>query len=59
MTEILFAQENSMYQKPLPEILALADYQRAPSVFMDTKKDYMLLQYRNTYKTLEYAIRKR
>ncbi len=53
MTEILFSQENLMYQKPSPEILALADYQRAPSVSMDTKKDYMLLQYRNTYKTLE------
>lgn len=46
------AQENLVYQKPSPEILALADYQRAPSVSMDTKKEYMLLSYRNTYKSL-------
>lgn len=53
MTEFLFAQENLIYQKPSAEILALADYERAPSVSMDTKKEYMLLQYRNTYKTLD------
>ena len=46
------AQENLDYQKPSAEILALADYERAPSVSMDTKKEYMLLSYRNTYKTL-------
>lgn len=46
------AQENVTYQKPSSEILALADYERAPSVSMDTKKEYMLLSYRNTYKTL-------
>lgn len=48
-----FAQENLSYQKPSKEILALADYQRAPSVLMDTKKDWMLLTYRNTYKNLD------
>jgi dipeptidyl aminopeptidase/acylaminoacyl peptidase len=48
-----FAQENLTYQKPSKEILDLADYQRAPSVSMDTKKVYMLLSYRNTYKTLD------
>lgn len=48
-----FAQENLIYQKPPAEIMALADYQRAPSVLMDTKKDWMLLTYRNTYKTLD------
>ena len=48
-----FAQENLTYQKPSAEILALADYERAPSVSMDSKKEYMLLSYRNTYKTLE------
>ncbi|MGE5354744.1 MAG: S9 family peptidase [Deltaproteobacteria bacterium] len=53
MTDLLFAQENLTYQKPSAEILALADYERAPSVSMDTKKEYMLLQYRNTYKTLD------
>ena len=48
-----FAQENVTYQKPSKEILELADYQRAPSVNMDSKKEYMLLSYRNTYKTLD------
>jgi dipeptidyl aminopeptidase/acylaminoacyl peptidase len=48
-----FAQENVNYQKPSAEILALADYQRAPSVSMDTKKEFMLLSYRNTYKSLD------
>jgi hypothetical protein len=47
------AQENISYQKPPKEILALADYERAPSVSMDTKKEYMLLSYRNTYKSLD------
>ena len=48
-----FAQENITYQKPSAEILALADFERAPSVSMDSKKEFMLLSYRNTYKTLE------
>lgn len=48
-----FAQENVTYQKPSKEILDLADYQRAPSVNMDSKKEYLLLSYRNTYKTLD------
>ncbi|WP_026704194.1 alpha/beta hydrolase family protein [Flavobacterium soli] len=47
------AQENLTYQKPSKEILDLVDYERAPSVSMDTKKEYMLLSYRNTYKTLD------
>jgi len=50
---VINAQENITYQKPSAEILALADYERAPSVSMDTKKEYMLLSYRNTYKTLD------
>ncbi|MDT8414369.1 MAG: prolyl oligopeptidase family serine peptidase [Flavobacteriaceae bacterium] len=50
---LLFAQENLDYQKPPKEILALADYERAPSVLMDDAKQYMLLTYRSTYKTLE------
>lgn len=49
---VINAQENITYQKPAAEILALADYERAPSVSMDTKKEYMLLSYRNTYKSL-------
>ena len=48
-----FAQENLTYQKPSQSILDLVDYERAPSVSMDTKKEYMLLSYRNTYKTLD------
>jgi dipeptidyl aminopeptidase/acylaminoacyl peptidase len=47
------AQENISYQLPPQEILALADYERTPSVSMDTKKEYMLLSYRNTYKSLD------
>jgi hypothetical protein len=50
---VINAQENITYQKPSAEILALADYERAPSVSMDTKKEYMLLSYRNTYKSLD------
>lgn len=53
ISNITSAQEDLKYQKPSPEILALADYERAPSVNMDTKKEYMLLSYRPTYKTLD------
>ena len=48
-----FAQENLTYQKPSKSILDLADYERAPTVSMDTKKEYMLFMYRSTYKTLD------
>lgn len=47
------AQENITYQKPSAEILQLADFQRAPSVMMDSKKNWMVFSYRNTYKTLD------
>lgn len=47
------AQENLTYQKPSASILTLADYERAPSVSMDSKKEYMLFSYRSTYKSLE------
>jgi dipeptidyl aminopeptidase/acylaminoacyl peptidase len=56
---ILFAclqlrgQEDLQYMQPSPSILALADYEMAPAVRMDTKKEYMVLLYRNTYKTLD------
>jgi len=50
---ISYSQENIVYQKPSAEILELADFERTPSVSMDTKKEYMLLSYRNTYKTLD------
>lgn len=46
------AQENLSYQLPPKSILELADYQRAPSVAIDSKKEFMLLSYRNTYKSL-------
>ncbi len=49
----MLAQENVAYQKPPKEILELADYQRAPTVGMDNKKENMLLMYRSTYKTLD------
>lgn len=47
------AQENIAYQKPSAEILKLADYERPPSVFMDSKKEWLIFSYRDTYKTLE------
>ena len=46
------AQENLNYQKPPKEILDLVDYERPPSVSMDSKKEYILFSYRDTYKTL-------
>lgn len=49
----LNAQENITYQKPSAEILALADYERPPSVLMNSKKDWLIFTYRDTYKTLE------
>ncbi|MHC5201387.1 S9 family peptidase [Myroides sp. LJL119] len=49
----MYAQENITYQKPSAEILELAEFQRAPTVSMDSKMEYMLLSYRDTYKTLE------
>ncbi len=48
-----FSQENLTYQKPSKEILDLVDFERAPTVSMDTKKEYMLLIYRSTYKNLD------
>ena len=47
------AQENITYQKPSAEILKLADYERPPSVLMNSKKDWVVFTYRPTYKTLE------
>lgn len=49
----MLAQENIHYQKPSKEILALTEFERAPTVSMDSKKEHLLLSYRNTYKTLE------
>lgn len=47
------AQENLSYQTPPESIMQLADYQRAPQVSIDTKKEFMLLIYRSTYKSLD------
>lgn len=46
------AQEDLKYQKPPQEILELADFERAPSLSMDSKRSKMIFQYRSTYKTL-------
>lgn len=50
---LCLAQEDLKFQKPSSEILALADYEPAPSVSMDTRKNFMLLSYRPVYKSLE------
>ena len=47
------AQENITYQKPSQEILQLADHERAPSVMMNGNREWMVLTYRDTYKTLD------
>ncbi|MFC0349304.1 S9 family peptidase [Undibacterium danionis] len=52
MSTTALAQENLPYQKPPQSILELADVVRAPAVSMDSKKQMMLLTYRNTFKTL-------
>lgn len=50
---MLTGQEKLDFQKPSEEILQLADFERAPSVYMTPDKEYMIFAYRNTYKTLE------
>lgn len=52
-TSTVWAQDPLTFQKPSKEILALADYTRAPNVSIDSKVETMLFMYRNTYKTLE------
>ena len=49
----VFAQENIQFQKPPKEILDLVEFERAPGVLMDSDKNYMILSYRNTYKSLD------
>src|SRR5690606_21099594 len=49
----MYAQENVTYQRPSPEILSLADYQRPPSVMLNQDKSWMVLSYRSTYKSLD------
>ncbi len=49
---LLSAQEKLTYQKPPKEILELVDVERTPVVRMDREREYMLLLYRDSYKTL-------
>ncbi len=46
-------QENLTYQLPPNSILQLADYQRTPQVSIDTHKEFLLLIYSPTYKSIE------
>ncbi|MEM6764554.1 MAG: prolyl oligopeptidase family serine peptidase [Bacteroidota bacterium] len=46
------AQENVPYQKPSQEILDLVDVPRAPGVLIDYSQSYMILLYRNAYKSI-------
>lgn len=50
---IASAQESITYQKPSAEIMQLADFERAPSVMMNSQRDWMILSYRDTYKSLD------
>ncbi len=47
------AQDNTSYQKPPKEILDLVDIERAPSVRMNEDKDFMILLYRDAYKSIK------
>lgn len=46
------AQEQLDYQKPPKEILDLVDAKRAPVAVFDSKKEYMVLLYRDAYKSI-------
>lgn len=48
-----FGQQNLDYQKPPQEILELVDIQRAPWVLLNEDRDFMLLIYRDQYKSIE------
>jgi len=48
----IFGQENLSYQKPPQEILDLVDVPLPPSVTMDNDNEFMLLLYRDAYKTV-------
>lgn len=48
-----YAQENKGYQTPPKDIMDLVDVKLAPNVWMDSKKEYMVLATRNAYKTIE------
>jgi len=48
-----YAQQSLSYQKPSDEILELADVELAPGVQIDTKGEYMILLYRDQYKSIQ------
>ena len=47
-----FAQVNLPYQKPSKEILELVDVQPTPSVQRDDNNEYMILMYRDAFKSI-------
>ncbi|MBT8321564.1 MAG: prolyl oligopeptidase family serine peptidase [Eudoraea sp.] len=49
---IASSQEKLNYQKPAPEILELVDVPRAPAVQITETTDYMVMLYRDSYKTI-------
>jgi len=48
----VYAQDNLTYQKPPKEILDLVDVQPAPSVMLDDENEFMVLRYRDAFKTI-------
>ncbi len=47
------AQESLDYQKPSKEILDLVDVPLAPRVLLDNNYEYLILRYRDAYKSIE------
>ena len=52
LTTISFSQENIGYQKPSKEILDLVDAPETPSVIITDDGSYMIMLYRDYYKTI-------
>lgn len=52
MTSLSIAQEDISFKKPHQDILKLVDFERAPSVFTDSKKEQLIFAYRDNYKSL-------
>ncbi len=53
ISNLIVAQENIAFQKPSPAIEALADFKRAPSVSMDSRRETALFTYSPTFRTLD------
>ncbi|WP_124980602.1 alpha/beta hydrolase family protein [Nonlabens xiamenensis] len=47
-----YPQEKLTYQKPSEEIMKLVDYDRPPWTLIDDDAQYMVLMYRDTYKSI-------